>query len=221
MSLVMVDDHPLYADVLAGALHDLGHEVFGVCDDLESTLVAVRRYRPTVCVVDLDLAGYSGLEVADAVRRNSPDTAVVVLTGASGSEIQAALEHPAVDAVVSKDCDLVALDGIIRTIRPGSPVVVIGWRPHVPAHRGTLKVPPVELTERETEILRLLYCGLGNQVIADALCVSVNTVRKHLHNLFAKLEVHTRARAIQRGLDLGLLPRIPRQRTSADARDAG
>jgi LuxR family maltose regulon positive regulatory protein len=66
--------------------------------------------------------------------------------------------------------------------------------------------PPVDpLTERELEVLRLLAAGLGNKEIAETLVIALSTVKQHLKNIYAKLDVHSRTQAVARARELGLL----------------
>jgi len=78
-----------------------------------------------------------------------------------------------------------------------------GRRQGAGARRSSSLVEP--LTERELEVLRLIAQGHSNQQIADALIVSVGTVKKHLNNIFGKLGVHSRTQAVARARELSLL----------------
>jgi DNA-binding NarL/FixJ family response regulator len=220
MNVVMCDDHRLFTDVLVDALHHKGHMVCAVSAGLEDTVAAVRKYRPSVCLVDLRLPGASGLEVAAAIRQISPGTAIILLTGASGAEVWPAVDDRAVDAAVSKDCQLSILDRTIRAARAGGPVVAVGWTRNCVRGSAGAEDRQVTLTERETAVLDLLQDGLSNDAIAQELGISINTVRTHLHNLFAKLHVSTRARAVRRALELGVAVTGVTRRTASGASNA-
>jgi ATP/maltotriose-dependent transcriptional regulator MalT len=63
---------------------------------------------------------------------------------------------------------------------------------------------PEPLSERELEVLRLLAAGLSNQEIAEQLCVTLGTVKTHVHNIYGKLDVNSRSKAIVRSSELKL-----------------
>lgn len=199
----MCDDHVLFLDALVGELARFGQDVLCASDSATETLQAVTSLAPDVCLVDLGLGTESGLSLADSVRKSSPRTAIILLTGADGDEVWPAVESGAVDGAVSKICDIAVLVAAIDRVLNGDTAVVEGWSHPIP-HAGIRRRSdrPV-LTSREAQIMRLLAAGASNQRIADELGISRNTVRAHVHNLLNKLQVHSRAKAVALAIQQG------------------
>jgi DNA-binding NarL/FixJ family response regulator len=212
MSVVVCDDHLLFLDALASELVRLGQEVVSASDDPAEALRAVVSLTPDVCLVDLALGPDSGLALAGSVRMSSPDTAIILLTGADATEVWPAIESGAVDGAVNKICDIAVLVAAIQRVLNGDTAVVEGWSR--PGARAVVARRPARqvLTAREKETMRLLALGASNQRIADQLGISRNTVRAHVHNLLNKLQVRSRAKAVAM---LAVQPEpIPHQRSS-------
>jgi two-component system, NarL family, response regulator DevR len=196
MSVVVCDDHVLFLDALASELVRLGQEVVSASDNPAEALRAVVSLTPDVCLVDLAIGADSGLALAGSVRMSSPGTAIILLTGADGTEVWPAIESGAVDGAVSKICDIAVLVAAIQRVLNGDTAVVEGWSRPVTRAIVARRSPKQVLTGREAEIMRLLAAGASNQRIADQLGISRNTVRAHVHNLLNKLQVHSRAKAV-------------------------
>ncbi len=214
--VVVVDDHPVFRRGVRGVLEE--HEdvsVVGEACDSAECLDVVRAAHPDVVLMDLDMPGGGGVATTRAVLQEAPATAVLVLTmstdsqsvhaavragargylvkGASGERIVAAVRAVAGgDSVFGGDIAAGLLGGILR--EQG-----LDRRGRFPA-----------LTDREEEVLDLVARGWSNAEITRRLVVSEKTVRNHVSNVFAKLGVPDRARAIvvarEAGLGDGPLP---------------
>jgi DNA-binding NarL/FixJ family response regulator len=132
VSLVVCDDHVLFLDALVGELSRFGQDVLCASDSATETLQAVASLAPDVCLVDLALGADSGLSLADSVRKTSPGTAIILLTGADADEVWPAVESGAVDGAVSKICDIAVLVAAIHRVLNGDTAVVEGWSYPVP-----------------------------------------------------------------------------------------
>ncbi len=151
-----------------------------------------RRYEPHVALVDLFLGEYSGAELCETLRRESPKTRVLLISGAGWISPQAARVAGA-SGFVSKDSSADEVAAAIRAV--GSGRTVFAPSPEGPASR---------LSPREREVLALLATGATNREIAQHLHLSPHTVKDHTGKLYRKLDVRNRAEAVQRAERLGL-----------------
>jgi two-component system response regulator DesR len=151
-----------------------------------------RRYEPHVALVDLFLGAQSGAELSEALRRESPKTQVLLISGAGWISPQAARVAGA-SGFVSKDSSAEEVMAAIRAVGEGR--TVFAASPDGPAS---------PLSPREREVLGLLASGATNREIAAKLHLSPHTVKEHTGKLYRKLEVRNRAEAVQRAERLGL-----------------
>jgi DNA-binding NarL/FixJ family response regulator len=209
--VMVVDDHPMWRDAVERDLAAAGFEVVAVAADGDQALARFPAARPQVVVLDLQIPGPNGVEVTSRVLEQDPSARVLILSasgeqddvleavkaGATGYLMKSAQSGELVDAVRR-----VAAGDTVFT--PGLAGLVLGEfrRLSEPATRDPM-VP--ELTERETEILKMVAKGMSYKAIADRLVLSHRTVQNHVQNTLRKLQMHNRVEltlyAIEQGLD--------------------
>ena len=153
-----------------------------------------KRYDPHVALVDLFLAGDSGADVCETLRREWPSTRVLLLSGAGRISASAA-QAAGASGFVSKDWDA---EDVVRAVR----MVAKGMTVFEPQPESPSAVP---LSEREREVLDLIAGGSTNREIAARLFLSPHTVKEHTSAVYRKLGVRNRAEAVKRAQHLGLL----------------
>lgn len=201
MRVLLCDDHELFLVALSTTLARRGHEVVAALTEPGSVVELVETAWVDCCVLDLDLAGESGLDVAEAVRERCPEVAVLLLSGAEDAAAWDAFDRGVVDGLVSKTCAIDVLEQTMERLHRGERVSH-GW------NRTTVSSTPhlVEpLTSREREVLDLILAGATTKAMSQQLGVSTHTVRSHVQNVMRKLEVHHRTMAAQRAVQLGLV----------------
>ena len=156
-------------------------------------LEILRSFPADVALVDLFLAGESGADVCDSIRRASPRTRVLLISGA-GRMSAAAARAAGASGFVSKDWEAREVARAVRMVGLGATVFAPAAEP-----------PAVPLTEREREVLDLIAAGSTNREIAQALFLSPHTVKEHTSALYRKLGARNRADAVQRAQRVGLL----------------
>jgi DNA-binding NarL/FixJ family response regulator len=165
----------------------------------EATLLC-REQRPDVAIVDLRLPGMSGFQVIEALHREWPDLGILVLSNYEGSEdVHRALGAGAL-AYLTKDA---AADELLNGI-----LSVHAGRRFVSKTVGALlaeRLPGMNLTDRELDVLRLLARGRSNREIGADLGIAENTVRIHLGRIFDKLGVSDRTQAVLAAIQRGLV----------------
>jgi DNA-binding NarL/FixJ family response regulator len=156
-------------------------------------LALVPSLRPDVALVDLFLAGESGADVCDSIRKASPETRVLLISGA-GRMSPAAARAAGASGFVSKDWEAREVARAVRMVGIGMTVF-----------EPTAQQPAPLLTEREREVLDLIAAGSTNREIAEQLFLSPHTVKEHTSAVYRKLQARNRAEAVQRAQRIGLL----------------
>ena len=159
----------------------------------EDALRQAARISPHVALVDLFLAGESGAEVAEELRRARPDIKVLLISGA-GRISPAVARAAGASGFVSKDWG--AAD-VVRAVR----MVALGQEVFVPAPEGG----DAGLSPREREVVTHISRGSTNAEIARALFLSPHTVKEHTSAIYRKLGVRNRAEAVKAAQRLGLI----------------
>jgi DNA-binding NarL/FixJ family response regulator len=159
----------------------------------DEALRVLPSLRPDVALVDLFLAGESGADVCDSIRKASPSTRVLLISGA-GRMSPAAARAAGASGFVSKDWDAREVARAVRMVGCGMTVF-----------EPTSEQPTPMLSEREREVLDLIAAGSTNREIAEQLYLSPHTVKEHTSAVYRKLQARNRAEAVQRAQRIGLL----------------
>lgn len=212
--VVIADDHPVFRRGLArtiAAADDI--DVVAEAADGPEACDAVRRFSPDVAIVDLQMPGMHGLDVARTLARDCPSVGVLVLTMSDDeATIWAALRSGA-RGYLLKSADEDAIIRTVHAIAQGELVVgpvvavrVLGFFDR-PAPSVTDQAFP-GLTQRERDVLEQLVTGLPNAAIAHKLGLSTKTVRNYVSAILLKLQVTDRGAAIDRARDAGIGSRV-------------
>ena len=203
LRILIVDDHPIVRDGLAGILGTQpDFLVAGEAGDGEEAVAVARRCRPQVALVDLEMPRVGGVEAIRRLLAQDPELAVVVLTAFDTDErILGALEAGA-RGYLLKGAPREEIFHAIRTVHGGGALL----EPVVASKllRSVREVPELP-TPREREVLALLAEGLRNRDIAERLFISERTVKFHVSALLGKLGARTRTEAVARARERGLL----------------
>jgi two-component system, NarL family, response regulator LiaR len=201
--VVLVDDHRLVTRSLKAYLESFADlEVVGSAASGEELLERVIEWQPDIVLQDLLLpGGMDGIEATRRVLERRPETKVVALTASIDEARMMGVLRAGAAGYVRKDAEPETLLAAVRAVARGKTYID-------PAVSGQLlhaSSPHDELTPREREVLRRLALGLSNKEIADALCISEETVKTHVGSVLAKLQVENRAQAIVQALRRGLV----------------
>jgi DNA-binding NarL/FixJ family response regulator len=181
ISVMVVDDHPLWRDGVARDLTERGFDVRATAGEANAAVRIARAVTPDVVLMDLQLGTESGVDATRTIVQDLPGTRVLVLSASGAhSDVLEAVKAGASGYLVKSASAEELVDAVNRT-----------------AHG--------ELTERETEVLRLVAKGLTARQIADRLVLSHRTVENHVQSTLRKLQLHNRVElaryAIEHGLD--------------------
>jgi NarL family two-component system response regulator LiaR len=197
--LVIADDHVLVRQGIRAFLEthaDLA--IVAEAEDAESAVACCAEHQPDVALVDLVMPG-GGIAATRDIRAASPRTQVVLLTSFEDArQIVAAVRAGALSCLL-KDVDADSLADAIRRSARGEAVLhprVAGYLVDALRHGAEPGVEALEsLSQREHEVLTLMAEGLSNQVIAERLGIGEKTVKTHVSNVLAKLDVADRTQA--------------------------
>ena len=202
--IVIVEDHALVREGTAQLLEATADlQVVGQCGTAEEGAELVERLAPDVALVDVNLPGASGLELANEIARRRPSTRVLVVSayddhayvaealeiGVGGYLLKTASGRELVEAVRLVAAGVFVLDGAVSSrlgrMRRGT----------APGH-----FDPRALTRREAEVLSLVTQGRSNKQIAAELSLGLRTVESHVSSLLAKLGATSRTEAVAHAL---------------------
>ncbi|MBV9022640.1 MAG: response regulator transcription factor [Streptomycetaceae bacterium] len=216
VKVMVVDDHPMWRDAVARDLAEAGYEIVATAGDGHEAVRRARATTPHVLVLDLNLPTLPGVQVCKELVGGDAQLRVLVLS-ASGEhqDVLEAVKSGATGYLLKSAAREELIDAVRRTaagepvFTPGLAGLVLGEYRRLaatPDTRAASEAPGVpRLTERETEVLRLVAKGLSYRQIAERLVISHRTVQNHVQNTLGKLQLHNRVElvryAIQRGLD--------------------
>ncbi|MEV5002954.1 response regulator transcription factor [Nocardioides sp. LML1-1-1.1] len=207
--VMVVDDHPMWRDAVERDLLAAGFDVVAVAATGTEAINRFRATRPQVVVLDLQIPAPSGVEVTATVLADDPSSRVLILS-ASGEQddVLAAVKAGATGYLV-KSASREELLAAVRRVAAGDSVFTPGLAALVLGEFRRMnqpETPPGEkLTDRETEILKMVAKGMSYKQIAERLVLSHRTVQNHVQNTLRKLQMHNRVEltryAIEQGLD--------------------
>jgi DNA-binding NarL/FixJ family response regulator len=227
--VLVVDDHPMWRQSVAAGLEEAGCPVAGTAGDGAQALRVAAATRPEVVLLDLHLPDLSGAEVIRRLLAADPEIRIVVLSasgerqdvldamtaGATGYLVKSAqfseMLEAARAAAAGKAVFTPGLAGLVlgeyRRLAAGARDVpsqagaTAGARS---AAGGAAPLPTPQLTERETEVLRLVAKGMTYPQIASLLVLSPRTVQNHVQNTLIKLQLHNKAQLVRYAMEQGM-----------------
>lgn len=197
MHIVLADDHSVFRECLARALHAAGHDVVAEAGNGDEAVAAVQRHRPDVAVLDVSMPGCDG--IAATRRIASFGVPVIVLTMHADADVRQRASDAGAHGLLVKDCKtadlLAALEGAASPASSSSAA----------SAAASAKKSAPALSAREQEVLGLLASGATPPDIASRLYISSVTVKNHLASIYRKLGCRGRTQAVIYALQHGLV----------------
>lgn len=201
LQLLLTDDHAVMRAGLANMLNaQPAFRVVGEAGDCAGTLELYRQLEPDLLLLDIAMPGLDGIETLRALRAESPQACVLMLSSSDAEEDIVHSFHAGASGYVSKTALPAELFAAIVACHAGQRVM----SPNI-ERRLNEQAAGQPLSVRETEVLGLLRKGLTNPEIARMLGVARRTVKAHVAAILVKLEAADRTEAVARGFERGLL----------------
>ena len=219
--VLLADDHSLFREGMISILHGQpDFEVIGEAADGLEVVVKARKLRPDLILMDIGMPGCDGVEATRQIKDEMPETIVVILTVRDEDEklfdaIRNGAQGYLLKSIRARDL-LAMLRGAVRGEAALTPV--LGGRileefrrlGETPARASPAADPAPHLTEREQQVLKLVAQGATDQEIADELVLSIHTVKTHMRNILAKLQLSHRYDAADYARREGLIDPDPK-----------
>lgn len=212
IKVVIADDHELFREGTRNLINqEQDMEVVGEASNGEEAVGLVTRLRPNVTLMDIAMPGVNGIEATRQIKARQPAVAVLILTAYDNDQYILALLEAGAAGYLLKNVRGSDLVDAIRSVHAGEAVLHPAIARKVLNRFGTSeqkpggRIQPVELSEREMEILKLASKGMSNRDIAGNLYLSRRTVQAHLGNIFRKMDVGSRTEAVLQALRKGWL----------------
>jgi DNA-binding NarL/FixJ family response regulator len=208
--VLIADDHQLFRDGLKALLLSAPDtEVVGEAATGKEAMDLAAEFQPDVILMDLQMPDMDGIEATRHIVRTSPQMKVLMVTMFEDDQSVFAAMRAGARGYVLKGAKHDEMLRAIRAVGSGeaifSPSIAGRMMSFFAASRSVIPETVFsDLTDREREVLNLIARGETNAEIADALTISVKTVRNHVSNIFNKLQVADRAQAAIRARDAGL-----------------
>lgn len=201
IKILCVDDHPLVREGIAALIgNQTDMKLVAEASDAGTALEKYREHQPDITLMDLRLAGASGIDAMMAIRGEFPAARVMMLTMFDGDvEIQRALKAGA-SAYLLKSMPSKNLIETIRSVHAGKKSIPPEIAANLAEHLGEEL-----LTPREVEVLQLISEGNRNQDIAEKLFISEETVKVHVRHIMEKLSASDRTQAVAIALRRGII----------------
>lgn len=213
INVMLVDDHEVVLEGLIRILEKQGGvKIVTVARSAEEALEKIERFPVDVIIVDIQLPGMNGIELIKRVKSEHPRIEAITLTVFDDEEFaKQAIKSGAIGYVI-KDAAKEELVKAVRAAAKGESLISTSVARKLideitePAGRRKKKEEGVaELSQRETDVIRLMTRGYNNRQIADILFISEHTVKVHIRNIFRKIGVVDRTNAVLWALERGIV----------------
>ena len=208
--IVLADDHALLREGIRALLsRESDLEVVGEASDGREAIARCRALKPDVVLMDIAMPGLGGLEAALEIRKECPDTKILVLTQYEDREYVTRFLKVGAAGYVLKNSAGAELASAIRSVQRGGlvldpQVARDALREPEPAADGEGD-PYDALTDREKQVLKLVAEGKSNKEVAEVLGISVKTAMSHRERVMEKLGLHNRTDLIRFALKRGVI----------------
>ncbi|HEV3095665.1 MAG TPA: response regulator transcription factor [Candidatus Dormibacteraeota bacterium] len=208
--VLIADDRPIFRAGVQGMLRDFPEiDIVGEAMTGRQAVERSRRLKPDVILMDLNMPEMGGIAATRAIKEENPDRVVLALTISEAEEDIVEMVAAGASGYVLKDVDPASLARSIQDAHAGhfqlddqlTRRVIVRLGSTLKRSRRPLAEP---LTERETQILRMVVVGMSNKAIANRLGLGEGTIKSHLRNIYRKLQVRTRAEAAAQAVQLDI-----------------
>ena len=207
IDVLIVDDHRMFAESLARLLADEDDiAVVGVAAGGREGIDLAIRHHPRVVLVDYEMPGCDGVQVAKEIKQHDPAIMVVILTAFTEDRVLLAAIEAGCSGFLTKERAAEDVAMAVRSAAAGEAVISPAMLARLlPRLNGANRSLGDDLTDRERELLRHLARGATNKAIAIELHLSVNTVRNYVQSVLTKLGAHSKLEAVSTAVREGIV----------------
>jgi DNA-binding NarL/FixJ family response regulator len=208
--VLIADDRPIFRAGVQGMLRDFPEiDIVGEAMTGQEAVERSRRLKPDVILMDLNMPEMGGIAATRAIKEEDPDRVILALTISEAEEDIVEMVAAGASGYVLKDVDPARLARSIQDANAGqfqlddalTRRVIMRLGSTLRRSRRPLAEP---LTDRETQILKMVVVGMSNKAIAKRLALGEGTIKSHLRNIYRKLQVRTRAEAAAQAVQLDI-----------------
>jgi DNA-binding NarL/FixJ family response regulator len=212
MRILLVDDHVLFREGLAGLLNaQTDMQVVGEAGVASEATLMARSLQPDLILMDVGLIGGSGIDAARAILAEQPTINIVFLTMHEEDDLLFAGIRSGAKGYLVKNLPSSRLLAYLRGVQEGEAAITAKTASRIISEFARLQSPkrqqidpPVELTPREIEVLHELAMGANNREIAELFVITEGTVKNHVRSILAKLRLRSRHEAAHFARNRGL-----------------
>ena len=197
LKVLIVEDEPIIAEHIAVYLNNANFVVSSIAYDDEEAFMQLKTNTPDAAILDINLdSDKDGIQIADFINKNHPLPFIFLTSYADKETLERAKTVEPWGYIVKPFNE--------KTLQASLEMAISNFAQKSNQHHPKLNLEKINkhlltpLTEREFEVLQWIYEGKTNQQIADAIYVSVNTIKKHINNSYLKIDAVSRATAITR-----------------------
>ncbi|MBI5943601.1 MAG: response regulator transcription factor [Chloroflexi bacterium] len=215
--ILLVDDHELFREGVARVINNqTDMEIVGQADDGLEALTMAHELRPDLVLMDINMPLSNGLEAAELIHANIPESIILMLTTHEEEEkLFDAIKAGARGYILKSTSSAGLVRGIRGALEGESSVPrklagqllaefsKLSKRPDNSANEDTIPI----ITQREREVLNIMATGASNQEIAETLSISLQTVKSHVSSILTKLQAKSRHQAAEFGIKQGFIQR--------------
>jgi DNA-binding NarL/FixJ family response regulator len=206
-TILIVDDHRSFADLLSAALDTVpGMRCVGTASAAAEGVAKAAALRPSIVVMDIQMPRQDGLQATRQIREAVPETLVAVVTAHRDPDWVSRAAQAGASAFIPKDGSLAEMIDVLRNVRAGKMLVAPGAfraASSVSADFPATNAP--SLTQRELDVLTYLGQGMPAKGIAKVLGITLHTCRGYIKSLHQKLGVSSQLEAVIKAQHLGLI----------------
>lgn len=215
LKILLVEDHALTRFGLKTTLESVDF-VGGVieAEDGESAVILTQEHQPDLVLMDLGLSGINGIQTTKLLKTIDNNLKIIILTSHNSEEEILETLKVGANAYCLKDITPKRLVQVIETVAEGAawldPSIAELVLNHINYSKKLLTasddvIDGINLTDRETQVLKLIVDGLSNAEIAEKICVSIHTAKAHVCNILQKLSVEDRTQAAIKALKYNIV----------------
>lgn len=206
LSVLVVDDHCAFAELLSRALVAAGMRSLGTASTAAEAVAMTCDLRPDIVVMDISMPHQDGLAATRRIRELTPDTVVAIVTAHCDADWVVRAAQAGASAFIPKNGSLEEMLDVLTRVRAGQMLVAPStFSGRLPQEHPAAARP--SLTRREQEVLDCLGRGMPAKAIARVLGISLHTCRGYVKSLLSKLGVSSQLEAVVTAQRLGLIDR--------------